>query len=124
MNNIFIIILFAILVILSSGLYSYANFRVNKINGKINIISQKFLIILALSIGFGSIEYFFKIPAFILIKELLSPIQIQMIWLFVTSISVIIFQKLYLKQTIQPHSYITFTLIFAILIIEMYMRIK
>lgn len=124
MNNIFVIILFAILVIFASGLYSYANFRENKIKGKINLTSKKFLIILALSMGFGSIEYIFKIPAFILIKDVLTPIQIQMIWLFVTSCSVILFQKLYLKQTIHTHSYITFALIFAILIIEMYMKIK
>jgi len=113
MNNIFVIILFAILVIFASGLYSYANFRENKMNSKINLISKKFLIIFAMSIGFGSIEYIFKVPAFILIKDVLTPMQIQMIWLFVTSFSVILFQSLYLKQTIHPHSYITFTLIFA-----------
>ena len=73
-----------------------------------------------MAVGFASIEYLFKIPGFILIKDVLSPVQIQMVWLFATSISVILFQKLYLKQIIQQHSYISFALIFAILIIEMY----
>lgn len=124
MNNTSRITIFAILILFASGLYSFANFRENKVNGKINIISQKFLVLLAMALGFGSIEYLFKIPGFILVKDLLSPVQIQMIWLFVTSISVILFQRLYLKQTIQEHSYISFTIIFAILIIEMYMKSK
>jgi len=78
--------------------------------------------ILAMSIGFASIEYLFKISGIIFIKDVLSPVQIQMVWLFATSISVILFQTLYLKQIIQPHSYISFALIFAILIIEMYSK--
>ena len=120
MNDLFRIIMFAILILFSSGFYSFANFKENKVNGKINIISQKFLIILAMAVGFASIEYLFKIPGFILIKDVLSPVQIQMVWLFGTSISVILFQTFYLKQIIQPHSYISFALISVILIIEMY----
>jgi uncharacterized protein (DUF486 family) len=75
-----------------------------------------------MAVGFASIEYLFKIPGFILIKDVLSPVQIQMVWLFGTSISVILFQTFYLKQIIQPHSYISFALIIAILIIEMYSK--
>ena len=122
MNDLSRIIIFSILLLFASGFYSFANFRENKVNSKINIISQKFLIILAMAVGFASIEYLFKIPGFILIKDVLSPVQIQMVWLFATSISVILFQKLYLKQIIQQHSYISFALIFAILIIEMYSK--
>ena len=124
MNNISRIILFSILILSSSVLYSFANFRENKIKGNINIISQKFLVILAMAIGFGCIEYLFKIPGFILVKDVLNPVEIQMIWLFTTSISVLLFQRLYLRQTIQRHSYLSFSLIFVILIIEMYMKIK
>jgi uncharacterized protein (DUF486 family) len=122
MNDLSRIIIFSILLLFASGFYSFANFRENKVNSKINIISQKFLIILAMAVGFASIEYLFKIPGFILIKDVLSPVQIQMVWLFATSISVILFQTLYLKQIIQQHSYISFALIFAILIIEMYSK--
>jgi uncharacterized protein (DUF486 family) len=120
MNDLSRIIIFSILLLFASGFYSFANFRENKVNSKINIISQKFLIILAMAVGFASIEYLFKIPGFILIKDVLSPVQIQMVWLFGTSISVILFQTFYLKQIIQPHSYISFALISVILIIEMY----
>lgn len=122
MNDLSRIIIFSILLLFASGFYSFANFRENKVNSKINIISQKFLIILAMAVGFASIEYLFKIPGFILIKDVLSPVQIQMVWLFGTSISVILFQTFYLKQIIQPHSYISFALISVILIIEMYSK--
>jgi len=122
MNDLSRIIIFLILLIFASGFYSFANFREHKVNGKINIISQKFLIILAMAICFASIEYLFKIPGFILIKDVLSPVQIQMVWLFATSISVILFQNIYLKQNIQRHSYISFTLISIILVIEMYYK--
>lgn len=124
MNDLSRIIIFVLLILVASILYSFANFKEDAVKGKINIISQKFLILLVIALSFGSLEYLFKIPGFILVKDLLSPVQLQMIWLFATSISVILFQRLYLNQIIQRHSYITFSLIFIILIIEMYMKSK
>jgi uncharacterized protein (DUF486 family) len=85
-------------------------------------MSMKFLPLIAISLGYAFFEYSFKIPGYYLVKDLLSPIELQMVWLMFTSLSVILFQKFFLKKEMQFHSCVSFSLILLILIIDMQFR--
>ena len=113
------LLIFGIFMFLASFSYSFANFSEAKQKTNVNIISLEFLAIIAIALGYAFIEYFLKIPAYHSVSDILSPIELQMIWLLLTSVSVILFQKFYLNKEIQFHSYVTFALIIVILIIDM-----
>lgn len=119
MNKIEKILISGILLVLSSLVYSLANFSEAGNKNAVNILSLEFLLMIAISIGYASFEYGFKIPAYHLLKDIFSPIELQMIWLLLTSISVLLFQKFYLSKSIPLHSYISCALIVLILIIDM-----
>jgi len=119
MNKIEKILISGILLVLSSLLYSLANFSEAGNKNAVNILSLEFLLVIAIAIGYASSEYAFKIPAYHLLKDIFSPIELQMIWLLLTSVSVLLFQKFYLSKIIPLHSYISCALIVLILIIDM-----
>jgi uncharacterized protein (DUF486 family) len=104
---------------MASLAYSFGNFSEAKNKTNVNIISLDFLPIVAIALGYAFLEYSFKIPGYYLVRDILSPLDLQMLWLLITSISVILFQKFYLNKEIQFHSYVTFALIIIILIIDM-----
>jgi len=119
MNNILKLLIFSIFIFISSLTYSFANFSEAKNKTNVNIISLEFLPVIAMALGYAFLEYSFKIPGYYLVRDILTPIELQMIWLLLTSISVILFQKFYLNKEIQFHSCVTFALIIIILIIDM-----
>jgi len=119
MNKIVKLLIFVVFIFIASLAYSFANFSEAKNKTNIDILSLKFLPLVAIALGYAFVEYSCKIPAYYLVRDILSPIDLQMFWLIFTSMSVMLFQKFYLKQEIQFHSYIAFILIMLILIIDM-----
>lgn len=119
MNNILKLLIFGIFIFIASLSYSFANFSEAKNKTNVNIISLEFLPIVAISLGYAFFEYSLKIPGYYLVRDILTPIELQMVWLLFTSISVILFQKFYLNKEIQFHSCVTFALIIIILMIDM-----
>jgi uncharacterized protein (DUF486 family) len=119
MNKIVKLLIFGVFIFMASLAYSFANFSEAKNKTNVNILSLEFLPLVAIALGYAFFEYSFKIPGYYLVRDILSPLELQMIWLLITSISVILFQKFYLNKEIQFHSYVTFALIIIILIIDM-----
>ena len=119
MNNILKLLIFGIFIFIASLAYSFANFSEAKNKTNVNIISLEFLPIIAIALGYAFFEYSLKIPGYYLVRDILTPIELQMVWLLFTSISVILFQKFYLNKEIQFHSCVTFALIIIILMIDM-----
>ena len=119
MNNVVKFFIFVILIFMSSMAYSFANFSEAKHKNTIDILSLDFLPIVAISLGYAFFEYLFKIPGYYLVRDLFTPIELQMFWLLFTSISVILFQTVFLKKEMQFHSCVSFSLILLILIIDM-----
>jgi len=107
------------LLFLSSLMYSFASFSETENKKSINILSLDFLLVIAVALGYASFEYAFKIPGYYLVRDIFTPVELQMVWLLLTSISVLLFQKFYLGKVIHLHSYISFSLIVLILIIDM-----
>ena len=122
MNNAVKYFIFVILVFMSSLSYSFANFSETNHKQNVDIISIDFLPLIAISLGYAFFEYVLKIPGYYLVKDLLSPIELQMVWLLFTYFSVILFQKFFLKKEIQFHSCVSFSLILLILIIDAQFR--
>lgn len=119
MNKIVKLLIFGVFIFMASLAYSFANFSEAKNKTNVNILSLEFLPLVAIALGYAFLEYSFKIPGYYLVRDILSPLDLQMLWLLITSISVILFQKFYLNKEIQFHSYVTFALIIIILIIDM-----
>ena len=119
MNNVVKFFIFVILIFMSSMAYSFANFGETKHKNTIDILSLDFLPIIVISLGYAFFEYLFKIPGYYLVRDLFTPIELQMFWLLFTSISVILFQTVFLKKEMQIHSCVSFSLILLILIIDM-----
>lgn len=119
MKNTVKLLIFGVLAFMASMSYSFANFSEAKHKNTIDIMSLEFLPLIAIALGYAFFEYSLKIPGYYLVRDILSPIELQMFWLLFTSISVILFQKFYLNKEIQFHSCVTFALIIIILIIDM-----
>lgn len=119
MNKIVKLLIFGVFIFMASLAYSFGNFSEAKNKTNVNILSLEFLPLVAIALGYAFLEYSFKIPGYYLVRDIISPLELQMIWLLITSISVILFQKFYLNKEIQFHSYVTFALIIIILIIDM-----
>ena len=119
MNKIVKLLIFGVFIFMASFAYSFANYSEAKNKTNVNILSLEFLPLVAIALGYAFLEYSFKIPGYYLVRDILSPLDLQMLWLLITSISVILFQKFYLNKEIQFHSCVTFALIIIILMIDM-----
>ena len=109
------VLLFIIPIAIASFVYAAANFK--EANNEKAALQE----VLAISLLFASMEYLLKVPAIHFIKGRISPLTIQLIWIFATFISVILFQKFYLEKTINMHSIIIGVLISILIGLELYL---
>ena len=119
MNKIVKLLIFGVIIFMASMAYSFANFSELKNKTNLDIMSLEFLPLIVVALGYAFFEYSLKIPAYYLVKDFISPVELQMIWLLFTSICVILFQKIYLHKEIHFHSYVAFILIMFIIMIDM-----
>jgi uncharacterized protein (DUF486 family) len=114
MNNIVIYLLFFIGLILSSLFYTIGSyyFRFGQEN---NI---KFKYILVISIILGLCSYLIKIPTFYYFGKNFRVIFIHIIFLITSFVVVLLYSKFFLKDDIQLHSIIIFTIIVMLLILD------
>ena len=122
MNKAVKLLIYVVFMFIAGLAYSFANFSEAKTKTKIDLLPLDILPLIAIAIGYACIEYSFKIPAHYLVRDILSPIDIHLFWLLVSSIGVILFQIVYLNKEIKFHSYVAFVLIMLILIIEYQFR--
>lgn len=111
-----LLVIFAMFI--ASIIYAFANFSHTNIKGR----SIYYLIII--SITFTIVEYIIKIPTFHHAhnNKLFDTTTLQMLWLILTSISVTLFDKYYLKNKVEEHTYLTLTAVVMILMLESYFK--
>lgn len=116
------IIGFLLTIIPASFIYVLANFGHPKIS-KPNFNNITKLIII--SCIYACFEYAFKIPSYYIFGlKMFNQLTLQMIWFSVTTISVILYEKYYLKQIIPFSSYLCVLGILILLYIESHLRAK
>lgn len=107
------LIIFIFLIFFSTIPYCYANFY-----AKIKGADHNFFNILLVALGFALIEYLIRVPAIYYYGKKVNSILAYTIILISTFISLTLYSKYVLNETIPTSTYITIFLIILILIIN------
>ena len=120
MNKILLNISFVVTLSFAAILYAIANFSHPRID---NPTVKNIIYLVIVSSSWALLEYCIKIPAYHLFGlKLYSQITLQMFWLILTTISVILLEKYYLKKNIPNSTYLIVTIIVLLLVIENNLR--
>jgi len=111
-----LLVIFAMFI--ASIIYAFANFSHANIKGK------PIYYLITISITFAIVEYIIKIPTYhhAHSNKLFDTSTLQMMWLILTSISVTLFDKYYLKNKVEEHTYLSLMAVVMILILESYFK--
>ena len=108
-------IIFVIGIIVASCFYTIANFNEKSDH-------KGFIFILATSLMYAFFEYVIKIPLWYYVRDVISPLVIQITWTTVITIMVLLYQYFILKKSVHTISIllgiISMILVILIILIE------
>jgi uncharacterized protein (DUF486 family) len=113
MNNIVLYIVFVIAITIASVLYVLGNYYESTTKK-----TTPLYYIVLISLLFASLEYIVKIPTYYYYRKYLSPTQLQIIWISITSLMVVLYDTYFLHNKLSSHTKISFAIILTVLISE------
>ena len=112
----YILVIFFTCIPLAAILYAFSNFyQTTMINSKISTM-------IIVSILFAALQLTIKIPIFHLSKDVFEPAMIHTIWIAMTFISVLLFQRFYLKKHTSIYSVIIAFLMIMLFLCDYYLN--
>ena len=117
MNNIIIYILLLLGIFFSALFYSIGSYYFRY--GYMNKIKFKYIFII--SIICGIISYLIKIPVFYFLGKNMTIMYINILFLVISFLIITLYSKFILNETINIHTYIIFTIIVILIVLNNYL---